>query len=158
MWYITAINNCSACYEVSQTTPRLNDIKCHFIYVHSFCGSGIWTGHPWIGKIPWRRKWQPTPAFLLGESHGQRSLAGDIHGVAENRTQLNNSEQQRISGRSRDSEVQFLPVQILYALNKSLFVFIGVTLWWLKRGDNTFISTRFFWGCIKQDITTHATR
>ena len=30
----------------------------------------------WIGKIPWRRKWQPTPAFLPGKSHGQRSLAG----------------------------------------------------------------------------------
>ena len=32
--------------------------------------------HPWVGKIPWRRKWQPTPVFLPGESHGQRSLAG----------------------------------------------------------------------------------
>ena len=31
---------------------------------------------PWVGKIPWRRAWQPTPVFLLGESHGQRSLAG----------------------------------------------------------------------------------
>ena len=31
---------------------------------------------PWVGKILWRRKWQPTPVFLLGESHGQRSLAG----------------------------------------------------------------------------------
>ena len=31
---------------------------------------------PWVGKIPWRRKWQPTPVFLSGESHGQRSLAG----------------------------------------------------------------------------------
>ena len=30
---------------------------------------------PWIGKIPWRRAWQPTPVLLLGESHGQRSLA-----------------------------------------------------------------------------------
>ena len=27
-----------------------------------------------VGKIPWRRKWQPTPVFLPGESHGQRSL------------------------------------------------------------------------------------
>ena len=27
-------------------------------------------------KIPWRRKWQPTPAFLPGKSHGQRSLPG----------------------------------------------------------------------------------
>ena len=32
--------------------------------------------HPWVGKIPWRRKWPPTPVFLPGESHGQRSLAG----------------------------------------------------------------------------------
>ena len=32
--------------------------------------------HPWVGKIPWRRKWQPTPVFLPRESHGQRSLVG----------------------------------------------------------------------------------
>ena len=31
---------------------------------------------PWVGKIPWRRKWQSTPVFVPGESHGQRSLAG----------------------------------------------------------------------------------
>ena len=31
---------------------------------------------PWVGKIPWRRKWKPTPVFLPGESHGQRSLVG----------------------------------------------------------------------------------
>ena len=30
---------------------------------------------PWAGKIPRRRKWLPTPVFLLGEFHGQRSLA-----------------------------------------------------------------------------------
>ena len=30
----------------------------------------------WVGKIPWRRAWQPTPVFLPGESHGQRSLCG----------------------------------------------------------------------------------
>ena len=29
-----------------------------------------------LGKIPWRRKWQPTLVFLPGESHGQRRLAG----------------------------------------------------------------------------------
>ena len=31
---------------------------------------------PWIGKIPWRRKWQPAPVFSPGKSLGQRSLAG----------------------------------------------------------------------------------
>jgi len=32
--------------------------------------------NPRVGKIPWRRKWQPTLASLPGKSHGQRSLAG----------------------------------------------------------------------------------
>ena len=31
---------------------------------------------PWVGKIPWRRKWQPTPVFLPGTFHGQKSLVG----------------------------------------------------------------------------------
>ena len=31
---------------------------------------------PWVGKIPWRGEWPPTPVFLPGKSHGQRSLAG----------------------------------------------------------------------------------
>ena len=30
----------------------------------------------WVGKIPWRRAWQPTPVFLPGESHEQRNLVG----------------------------------------------------------------------------------
>ena len=30
----------------------------------------------WVGKIPWRRAWQPTPVFLPGDSHGPRSLVG----------------------------------------------------------------------------------
>ena len=32
--------------------------------------------NPWVRKRPWRRKWQPTPVFLLGKSHEQWSLAG----------------------------------------------------------------------------------
>ena len=31
---------------------------------------------PQVGKISWRRAWQPTPVFLPGKSHGQRNLAG----------------------------------------------------------------------------------
>ena len=38
---------------------------------HKRCGFS-----PWVGKIPWSRAWQPTPVFLPGEFHGQRSLAG----------------------------------------------------------------------------------
>ena len=32
--------------------------------------------HRWVGRIPWRRAWQPTPVFLAGGSLGQRSLVG----------------------------------------------------------------------------------
>ena len=32
--------------------------------------------NPWVGKMPWRREWLPTPVFLPGEYHGQRRLAG----------------------------------------------------------------------------------
>ena len=32
--------------------------------------------NPWVGKIPWRRAWQPTPVFLPRESHESRSLVG----------------------------------------------------------------------------------
>ena len=32
--------------------------------------------NPWVRKIPWRRKWQPTWVFLSGKFHGQRSLVG----------------------------------------------------------------------------------
>ena len=31
---------------------------------------------PWVREIPWRRKWEPTPVFLPGESHAQTSLVG----------------------------------------------------------------------------------
>ena len=61
------------------------------IYTQVWCRSGLpwwlsgkepacqWSRcrfDPWVAKIPWRRKWLPTPIFLPGELHGQRSLAG----------------------------------------------------------------------------------
>ena len=39
--------------------------------------------NPWVGKIPWRRKWQPTPVFLPRKFCGQRSLVGYSPCVAE---------------------------------------------------------------------------
>ena len=43
---------------------------------------------PWVRKISWRRKWQPTPVFLPGKSHGQRSLADYSPWVTKSRTRL----------------------------------------------------------------------
>ena len=42
----------------------------------SACSAGDPVSSPGLGIFPWRRKWQSTPVFLPGESHGQRSLAG----------------------------------------------------------------------------------
>ena len=50
--------------------------------------------YPWVWKIPWRRKWPPTPVFLPGKSHGQRDLEGTVHGVTKESDmteQLNNN-------------------------------------------------------------------
>ena len=43
---------------------------------------------PGSGRFTWRREWLPTPIFLLGEFHGQRSLAGQamVHGVIKSQT------------------------------------------------------------------------
>ena len=35
----------------------------------------------WVGKIPWRREWQPAPVVLPGDFHGQRSLGGYIQSM-----------------------------------------------------------------------------
>ena len=43
---------------------------------------------PWVGKIPWRRKWQSTTVFLSGESHAQQAWWAQVHMVAEIRIQL----------------------------------------------------------------------
>ena len=53
---------------------------------------------PLVGKIPWRRKWQPTPEILPGESHGQRSLTGYSpwgHEESDRTEQLNNNKEGR---------------------------------------------------------------
>ena len=41
---------------------------------------------PWVRKIPWGRKWQPTPVFLPGEFNGQRSLMATVHWITKSQT------------------------------------------------------------------------
>ena len=43
---------------------------------------------PESGRFPWRRAWQPTPVFLLGESYGQGSAGTTVHGVTKSQTRL----------------------------------------------------------------------
>ena len=58
----------AAVYGVTQNRTRLKRLSS---------SSSRRQGYdPWVGKIPWRRKWQPTPVFLPGKSHGLRRLLG----------------------------------------------------------------------------------
>ena len=52
----------------------------------SACQCRRWGFDPWVGKIRWRRKWQPTPVPLPGKSHGRRSLVATVHGVVKSQT------------------------------------------------------------------------
>ena len=56
----------------------------------SACHEGDWGFNPWVGKIPWRRKWQPTPIFFPGEFYGETNWQATVHEVAKSWTQLGN--------------------------------------------------------------------
>ena len=53
--------------QIGGASGKESNCQCRRCKRHEF--------DPWIGKIPWRRKWQRTSIFLPGKSHGQRSLA-----------------------------------------------------------------------------------
>ena len=57
-------------YSVNRGFPGGSDNK------ESACNAGGPGFDPWVGKILWKREWQPTPLFLPGEFHGYRSLVG----------------------------------------------------------------------------------
>ena len=48
---------------------------------------------PWVGKIPWRRKWQPTPLFLSGKSINRGTWRATVHGIAKSQTDLATKQQ-----------------------------------------------------------------
>ena len=76
-------------YRHAQFLSNLHTYVCVCIYVCVYIQSSVvaqtvknlptmkkpWF-NPWVGKIPQRREWLPTPVFLPGEFHGQRSLVG----------------------------------------------------------------------------------
>ena len=72
---------CTFCGDI--LTSKYMPFKILIFQHRAFSVAGWWRIHllcgrhrfdPWVGKIPWRRKWQPTSEFLPEKSHGQRSL------------------------------------------------------------------------------------
>ena len=83
---------------------------------------------PWVGKIPWRRKWQPTQVCLPGEFHGQKNLAGcSPQGRTESNTTewLTYTHTHTFSGAARQAQG---------ALTLGFFGQLVIALWkWLGR-------------------------
>ena len=65
----------------------------------------------WVGKIPWRRKWKPTPAVLSAEGRAQRSLVG-YSPWGRRETQLSNRTKK---SKKRKTEMGHLIRQVLFS-------------------------------------------
>ena len=92
----------STCTSVLLKLPLFANLLCSFSHIaHTLWGfpggsavkklpprAGDTGSIPGSGKIPWRRKWHPTPVFFPGKSHGQRSLAGYSPWGHKSRTRL----------------------------------------------------------------------
>ena len=71
------------------TKHSTDSVETEYMSSRKYLGLPRWYSHkestyqcngcrfdPWVGNIPWSRKWPPAPVFLPGKSHGQKSLAG----------------------------------------------------------------------------------
>ena len=96
---------CSAFFIVQPSHPYMTTGKTiHICCILKVCVGGLFPASSdskesafqfrrprfdhWVGKIPRRREWLPTPVFLPGESHGQRSLAAPVCGVTKSHSWL----------------------------------------------------------------------
>ena len=82
--YVYVYVNCNM-YDVTPGLPRWcsgkeSTCQCRRDKKHGF--------DPCVGKIPWSRKWQPTPVFLPENSMDRRAWRTTVHGAAKSRTQL----------------------------------------------------------------------
>ena len=60
----------------TRTTKPMTGLPWRFSGKEPICQRRRCGFNPWVKKIPWRRKWQPTPVFLPRKSHGWRNLVG----------------------------------------------------------------------------------
>ena len=81
---------------------------------HKRCGF-----NPWVGKIPWRRKWQPTPVLLPGESHGWKRLAGYSPWSHKERTEVTEHARTFLSLLSAASPLSVMLSMLSAAMNVS---------------------------------------
>ena len=83
MHYHTLVFHCTFTHSF-----HILGLSCWLNSKESICQCRRHEFDPWVGKIPWGRKWQPIPVFLPQKSHGQRSLVSLWHAVTKSQTQL----------------------------------------------------------------------
>ena len=78
MWFLVYPQSCAAITTISfRTSCTQKKVLSRWLGgKENTCQCRRLRFDPWFSKMPWRRKWQPTPVFLPGRFHGQRSLAG----------------------------------------------------------------------------------
>ena len=74
-WYLAFLARLSYLAFISNKGAILCSLFYDILHLSLFRTEGC-SFDLWVGKIPWRGKWQPTPVFLPGKSHGQRGLVG----------------------------------------------------------------------------------
>ena len=79
-----------------------------------------------VGKIPWGRKWQPTPAFLPGEAHGQRWAV--VRGVAQSLTRLSKAITHTHTHTFLCSRLKLFFLEIISGVNSYFKVIKNITL------------------------------
>ena len=84
-------------HQLRKLSLRTTEMKTHDLKTASLVAQLVKTlpamqetWVPWVGKIPWRRKWQPTSVYLPGKAQGQRSLVDYSLQGCKNQTQLSN--------------------------------------------------------------------
>ena len=76
LYFVYSIQYCTWVQNL-YCKPRMSSMTRKKSYYPDMTGSFFQEGwYPRVRKIPWRRKWQPTPVFLPGKFHGHRSLVG----------------------------------------------------------------------------------
>ena len=105
----------------------------------------------WAGKIPWRRKWQPTPVFLPGKSQGQRSLAGYSPWGHKSRTWLSDETTTTFSYAKKQKELhQNVRVgEITWSFNIH-------PLYFSLSSEFSYNEEKFHWACWFVFLSAHA--
>ena len=87
---------------------------------------------PWVGKIPWRRKWQPTPVLLPGNPMDREAWWVTFHGVAKSQTRLSTLAHMSFSSWSQKDG------NLSASLSLSFFIFKGIFLRMLNECRDSF--------------------